>query len=395
MVLSYLTSYASSYVYSTPSTSAGAAAGPQPTRSNSVRKAPRRTAASRQQHQHAGSSNGSTSASTSTRRVRQRTAESKDAATGIATATAKQRPETVPERGEDDLRLDDNGDDDDPALAIIDYLNTTPSFYDVVGVHRDFKSTEELRRAYMARCRVCHPDKFPHYAEDATSAFQRVSLAYQTLSKPSSRRAYDLSGAGACGSGGTMSADGLDSEFGDETLHGVLYTMYCEFLEKGDFEMVRVLVEALNASNPGLNLGDDAIEGIEGALRRLRGILLAGAKHFRIVRFELIKLYEIQHDLRQLSYFDVFGRLRLSLQLARVTLSIPMAIDRAMKEEGDEEEAEREGIDGEGPNGLVEEGYAGADGEEGRIVKRGLLGPRVAGVLGLAVAILEKGERII
>ena len=162
MVLSYLTSYASYYVYSTPSTSAGAAAGPQPTRSNSVRKAPRRTAASRQQqqqqHQHAGSSNGSTSASTPTRRVRQRTAESKDAATATATATAKQRPETVPERGEDDLRLDDNGDDDDPALAIIDYLNTTPSFYDVVGVHRDFKSTEELRRAYMARCRVCHPE---------------------------------------------------------------------------------------------------------------------------------------------------------------------------------------------------------------------------------------------
>jgi hypothetical protein len=25
-------------------------------------------------------------------------------------------------------------------------------------VHRDFKSTEELRRAYMARCRVCHPE---------------------------------------------------------------------------------------------------------------------------------------------------------------------------------------------------------------------------------------------
>ena len=56
-----------------------------------------------------------------------------------------------------------------------------------------------------------HNSKFPHYAEDATSAFQRVSLAYQTLSKPSSRRAYDLSGAGAYGGGGTMGADGLDS----------------------------------------------------------------------------------------------------------------------------------------------------------------------------------------
>lgn len=38
--------------------------------------------------------------------------------------------------------------------------------------------------------------------------------------------------------------------------------------------MVRVLVEALNASNPGLNLGEEAIEGIESALRRLRSMLL-------------------------------------------------------------------------------------------------------------------------
>jgi hypothetical protein len=56
--------------------------------------------------------------------------------------------------------------------------------------------------------------------------------------------------------------------------------MYCEFLEKGDFEMVRVLVEALNASNPGLNLGEDAIEGIEGALRRLRSVLLCKPTFF-------------------------------------------------------------------------------------------------------------------
>ena len=50
--------------------------------------------------------------------------------------------------------------------------------------------------------------------------------------------------------------------------------MYCEFLENGQLEMVRVLVEALNASNPGLNLGEDAISGIETALRRMRGFLL-------------------------------------------------------------------------------------------------------------------------
>lgn len=96
----------------------------------------------------------------------------------------------------------------------------------------------------------------------------------------------------------------------------------------------------MNEGNPGLNLGDDAADSIEGAFRRLRSMLLAGRKYLAVIRFELIRLYEIQQNLRQLSYFDVFGRLRLTLQLARVTLSIPMAIDTAMKEPENEGEGE-------------------------------------------------------
>ena len=65
-------------------------------------------------------------------------------------------------------------------------------------------------------------------------------------------------------------------------------------------------------------------------------------------------MYEIQQSLRQLSYFDVFGRLRLTLQLARVTLSIPMAIDQAMKEP-DAQQTE----DGSG-EGAKKEASAGA-----------------------------------
>jgi hypothetical protein len=215
------------------------------------------------------------------------------------------------------------------------------------------------------------------------------------------------------------------TDFGEETLRSVLSTMYCEFLEKGDFEMVRVLVEALNASNPGLNLGEEAIEGIEGALKRLRSMLLcessflsmrqtllllrdcitrlelmqclgmvraAGAKHFRIVKFELIRLYEIQHDLRQLSYFDVFGRLRLSLQLARVTLSIPMAIDKAMREDDDDDDDD--GIEGRRrnagrPAGYVEDDEEALNASQRQVVKKGLLGPRIAGVLGLVSGPLD------
>ncbi|CAG8828709.1 8343_t:CDS:2, partial [Gigaspora rosea] len=62
-------------------------------------------------------------------------------------------------------------------------------------------------------------------------------------------------------------------------------------------------------------------------------LLLAGKKYVKIVQFELIRLYEIQQQLRALSYFDVFGRLRLTIQLARITLTIPLLIDNSMKAE--------------------------------------------------------------
>jgi len=144
---------------------------------------------------------------------------------------------------------------------------------------------------------------------------------------------------------GTSSGNaGMGMESGDETLNGVLYSVFCEFLE-GDFEMIRVLVSeyhflnsisldglkrvcsnhgielepllfslspsgAMNEGNPGLNLGEDAVESLEGAFKKMREFMLNGKKYLSIIRFELIRLYEIQHSLRQLSYFDVFGRMR-------------------------------------------------------------------------------------
>jgi len=155
---------------------------------------------------------------------------------------------------------------------------------------------------------------------------------------------------------------------GDETLHSVLYQLFLEFMD-GDFEMIRALVNALNEGNPGLNLGDDAIETLETAFRRLRDLLLAGKKYVKIVQFELIRLYELQQQLRSLSYFDVFGRLRLTLQLARLTLTIPMLIDNAMKAEFD---------------------ALGAKG-----VNKGLLGDGVAKVIASLVTVLERGEQYV
>ena len=96
--------------------------------------------------------------------------------------------------------------------------------------------------------------------------------------------------------------------------------MLADFIE-GDFEMIRVFVNALNEGQPGLNLGDDTVESLETIMRRLRDVLLgplpfaiarltllAGHRYLRVVKFELMRLYEIQGSLRALSYFDITGR---------------------------------------------------------------------------------------
>lgn len=200
------------------------------------------------------------------------------------------------------------------------------------------------------------------------------------------------------------------------------------------------MADALNEGNPGLNLGEETIDNLEGAFRRVREVVLSefrlgssgffcpltslshpscpfppcawssphlpspsstkqlagGQKYLRLIRFELIRLYQLQSDLRSLSYFDILGRLRLTLALTRVTLEIPMVLDRAMREEVVVRRPMGEAVSTEAEEG----GEQGEDGEEwtgngeaGELQRRGLLGPRIKGVLVLACRVLEKGER--
>ena len=114
-------------------------------------------------------------------------------------------------------------------------------------------------------------------------------------------------------------------------------------------------------------------------------VFIASSKHYRIIKFELIKLYEIQHDLRQLSYFDVFGRLRLSLQLARVTLSIPMVIDKAMLEDDGYNSDDTSSCSSGSPAGSVE---GKSTNENGQVMRKTLLGTRLTSVLNLVRAVI-------
>jgi curved DNA-binding protein len=65
-------------------------------------------------------------------------------------------------------------------------------FYQVLGVSRD-ASQEDIRKAYRRLAREHHPDVSKH--PEAESRFKDISEAYDVLSDPESRAAYDRHGA--------------------------------------------------------------------------------------------------------------------------------------------------------------------------------------------------------
>lgn len=65
---------------------------------------------------------------------------------------------------------------------------SAPNFYHVLGVEAD-ADAHAIRRAHRSLARTLHPDI--NKAADAAKQFALVQSAYETLSDPQSRAAYD------------------------------------------------------------------------------------------------------------------------------------------------------------------------------------------------------------
>ncbi|EJD49027.1 DnaJ-domain-containing protein [Auricularia subglabra TFB-10046 SS5] len=259
----------------------------------------------------------------------------------------------------------------DKRYATIDHILALDDLYEVLGLQNSPKlDAHTLRRAYLLRSRACHPDKFPEYHEAATLAFKKVSAAYEVLSKPSLRHAYDSR------SPDSPPPNLFSTRPADATLNGVLYSVFADFVE-GDLETLRTFLHAVDQINPAISFGEDKIEALLQSLSSLRDLLLGCRTYIRVIRFELCRLVEIQHSLRQLSYFDIFGRTRLSLELLRVVVSLPMAIDLALQEEA--------------------EAAAASERERAAALKarRSILHPTLGTLLRAVVHVLERSERIL
>jgi len=90
-------------------------------------------------------------------------------------------------------------------------------YYDILGVPKD-ASPEQIKKAYRNLARENHPDANPDDPQ-AEEKFKKINEAYQVLSDPEKRRAYDQFGHTGSAGGGFNGARGFDPRdfggFGD------------------------------------------------------------------------------------------------------------------------------------------------------------------------------------
>jgi molecular chaperone DnaJ len=88
-------------------------------------------------------------------------------------------------------------------------------YYETLGVSRD-ASTEEIKRAYRKLARQLHPDVNP--GAEAEERFKQIGRAYEVLSNPEKRQAYDLGADPSISGGGFGAGFGFSDIF--ETFFG-------------------------------------------------------------------------------------------------------------------------------------------------------------------------------
>lgn len=92
-----------------------------------------------------------------------------------------------------------------------------------------------------------------------------------------------------------------------------------------------------------------------------------------------MKLYELQHELRTLSYFSLWRRMQLSITICKVLLQLPIIINAESKQRQLLEDVKKKGsLD----SSVKKETLTG-----------GILNQNIESALKLAVGLLETGER--
>jgi len=189
-------------------------------------------------------------------------------------------------------------------------------------------SPAELRRCYLERSKICHPDK-PPFHPLSTSAFQRLGFAFDILKTPSARRTYDR----ASKPRSSQLPDKTTFLGGEHTFSSAVAAILHEFMT-GDFVTVRGWLQSLHVQYPNL-VSEEVVISIERSFIRIRELVLTTRTYALLIYIELGRINRVQKRLMGLGYLDVVGRTRLTFHLVRVTLAVPVRVDRALKQRED------------------------------------------------------------
>lgn len=137
----------------------------------------------------------------------------------------------------------------------------------------------------------------------------------------------------------------------------------------GDFQIVRRWLESLHAQYPNL-VSEEVVINVERSFIRIRELVLTTRTYALLIYIELGRIHRVQKRLMGLGYLDVVGRARLTIHLVRVTLAVPMRVDRALKQR--EEKAWRAKVAGLQAAGITPPEQMG---------RAGILNDRVSKVL--------------
>lgn len=158
------------------------------------------------------------------------------------------------------------------------------------------------------------------------SAFQRLGFAFDILKSPSSRRTYDR----ASKPKSFQLPDKTTFLGGEHTFRSAVEAILHEFMT-GDFAIVRGWLQSLHAQYPNL-VSEEVVISVERSFIRIRELVLTTRTYALLIYIELGRIHRVQKRLMGLGYFDVVGRSRLTFHLIRVTLAVPVRVDRALKQ---------------------------------------------------------------
>ncbi|KAJ8067770.1 hypothetical protein OCU04_003371 [Sclerotinia nivalis] len=269
---------------------------------------------------------------------------------------------------------------------VIQNILAEEDLYKILGAQRS-ASYAELRRCYLERSKICHPDKIPFHPL-STRAFQRLAFAFEILKSPSSRQAYDSTSLVSSSTTTSLPTKYPSPSLASDNLFRTTVSSLIHDFLTGDFITIRSLLSSLNSQYPHL-INTDVTSSIELAFIKVRELVMRGRVWALLIYIEMGRIWRVQKRLRSLGRWDLVGKAKMMVLLVRVVVAVPVRVDRALRERVEKERRAKK-VE------LEAEGLAYELDSEEEWIKGGILNERVCKVLEFIVGEAgndEEGER--